>query len=104
MGTEINLLDIRFRKKSKLARLAAFIMRSSSCALVIGRTIHLHGANESDLINNRAWMNHELAHVAQYQRYGLLNFLVRYGWYCLRYGYYNNPLEIEARAAEHRSI
>lgn len=104
MGTEINVSDIRFRKKSIIARLAALIMRSSSCALVIGRTIHLHGANEIDLMNNRAWMNHELAHVAQYRKYGLLNFLLRYGWYSLRYGYKNNPLEIEARAAEHKSI
>jgi hypothetical protein len=33
-----------------------------------------------------------------------LNFLIRYGWYSLRYGYYNNPFEIEARGAERRSI
>ena len=104
MGTKINLAEIRFRRNSYVARLAAWLMRSPSCALVIGRTIHLHGANETDLKNNQAWLNHELAHVAQYQRYGILNFLIRYGWYSLRYGYYNNPFEIEARGAERRSI
>ena len=54
-----------------------------------------------DLINNEAWYRHELAHVVQYKKYGLVGFLLRYLWYSIRYGYYNNPLEIEARLAEH---
>lgn len=100
MGTEINLSDIRFRPKSNVARIAAWVMRSSSCALVLGRTIHLYGADISELIANKAWIKHELAHVAQYRRYGFLPFIFRYVWYSIRFGYGLNPLEIEARAAE----
>jgi hypothetical protein len=104
VGTEINISDIRFRPKSYIARLAAWVMRAPSCALVLGRTIHLYGADISELTTNRAWMNHELAHVAQYRRYGFLPFIFRYIWYSIRFGYYQNPLEIEARAAEKRSL
>ena len=45
-------------------------------------------------------LRHEAAHVAQYRRYGLVGFLTRYAWWHLRYGYRDNPLEIEARHAE----
>lgn len=104
MGTEIRISDIRVRSNSYVARLAALVMQAPSCALVIGKTIYLHGTNEHDFKNNHAWVKHELAHVAQYQRYGLFNFLLRYIWYSIRYGYYKNPLEIEARAAEHTYV
>lgn len=104
MGTEINISEIRFRPKSNLARIAAWVMRSPNCALVLGRTIHLHGANITDLTANKAWMNHELAHVGQYQRYGFFPFIIRYIWYSIRLGYRQNPFEIEARAAEKRCL
>ncbi|MGI9192315.1 MAG: eCIS core domain-containing protein [Chitinophagaceae bacterium] len=104
MGTEINTAAIRFKTTSPLAYLAARVMRSSSCALVLGKTIHLHGTDVAGLKANAAWWQHELVHVAQYQRYGLIPFLVRYTWYSLRFGYKNNPLEIEARAAEKKSL
>lgn len=41
---------------------------------------------------------HEAVHWAQYERMGLLTFYATYIWYSVRYGYYNNPLEVEARA------
>lgn len=100
MGNKINTSDIRFRPKSLVARIAAWVMRAPTCAMVIGRTIHLYGAEEGELIANKAWLNHELVHVAQYRRYGLIPFIFRYIWYSIRFGYYRNPLEIEARAAE----
>jgi hypothetical protein len=31
---------------------------------------------------------------------GFFTFLIVYGWYSLKYGYYKNPLEMEAREAE----
>jgi hypothetical protein len=31
---------------------------------------------------------------------GVLRFYLTYGWYTLRYGYWNNPMEVEAREAE----
>lgn len=45
-------------------------------------------------------VRHERAHWAQYQRMGAVRFYATYLWNNLRYGYRNNPMEIEARAAE----
>lgn len=42
---------------------------------------------------------HELAHVQQWQRLGLIAFIWTYCRYFLRYGYADHPLEEEARAA-----
>ena len=104
MGNPVNTPVIRFKTASPLAYLAARVMGASSCALVLGRTIHLHGTNINELKANKAWWQHEMVHVAQYQRYGLIPFLLRYFWYTLRFGYKNNPLEIEARAAEKNKV
>lgn len=104
MGNPINLPEIRFKTASPLAYLAARVMRASTCALVLGRTIHLHGTDVNTLKANEAWWQHEMVHVAQYQRYGFMPFLFRYFWYTLRFGYKNNPLEIEARAAEKNKV
>lgn len=46
---------------------------------------------------------HERKHEEQAARHGWLVFLARYFWYQMRYGYNNNPFEIEARQAE-RSV
>ena len=40
---------------------------------------------------------HESVHWEQYQRMGAIRFYLTYLWYQLRYGYRNNPMEIEAR-------
>jgi len=41
---------------------------------------------------------HELEHVYQIQREGVLKFYAKYLWYLVRRGYKNVPYEIEARA------
>lgn len=43
---------------------------------------------------------HELKHIEQMKREGILRFMVKYNYYWLRYGYKNNPYEVEARLAE----
>jgi hypothetical protein len=43
---------------------------------------------------------HELEHVYQVRRLGWVRFYATYLWYSLRYGYRNNPFEIEAELAE----
>jgi hypothetical protein len=48
-------------------------------------------------------LRHEQAHWRQYQRMGVLKFYAVYLWYSLKYGYRNNPMEIEAREAERLS-
>jgi hypothetical protein len=45
-------------------------------------------------------IRHELCHLQQIERDGRLVFALRYSWWLLRYGYRNNPYEVEARAAE----
>ena len=45
---------------------------------------------------------HEQAHWQQYQRMGLVKFYVLYLYYLARYGYWNSPLEVEAREAEYK--
>lgn len=51
--------------------------------------------------DNRALLYHELKHAEQIERDGRLVFAVKYLWWLARYGYWNNPYEVEARAAEH---
>ena len=47
------------------------------------------------------WLiRHERKHEEQANRLGWVLFLVLYLWYQARYGYENNPFEIEAREAE----
>lgn len=45
---------------------------------------------------------HESEHLRQMDDEGSMKFLVKYLWYSTRYGYQNNPYEIEARASEMR--
>lgn len=94
---------VRIVERSPLARLAACWLRSDTMAMVLGRTIHLHGVDTPTFLANTRWVRHELAHVDQYRRMGFAPFLLRYIWWSLRYGYHDNPLEQEARAAESSS-
>ena len=96
--------DIRLKEGSWLAQLAAWKMGWHRVALVLGNTIHLHNITRIEFGMDRRLMNHELKHVEQYRRLGLARFLILYGWYTLRFGYYNNPLEVEARLAENGEI
>lgn len=96
----MELTQARIKEQSWLAFLAAKKLRTNKVAIVWGRTIHLHNTTAKEFLQNSRWVKHELAHVEQYKRYGLLRFLILYLWYSVRFGYYNNPLEIEARAKE----
>ena len=46
---------------------------------------------------DRELIRHEGRHWLQYERMGLLKFYALYAWYTLRYGYDNNPMEVDAR-------
>ena len=52
-----------------------------------------------DLQNPRL-KRHELKHIEQMEREGILKFLIKYNYYWIKYGYKYNPYEIEARKAE----
>lgn len=54
----------------------------------------------AERINEAPLVRHEQCHWQQAQRMGVLRWYAAYLWNNLRYGYRNNPLEVEARAAE----
>lgn len=53
-----------------------------------------------ELITNERLHKHEMTHWRQAQRMSAVRFYVTYLWYSIRFGYRNNPLEIEAREQE----
>ena len=52
---------------------------------------------------NERLLRHERKHLEQIERDGRLLFSIKYSWWLIRYGYWNNPYEVEARAAESKS-
>lgn len=50
--------------------------------------------------------HHELVHILQVIRVGWIKFHLLYLWYSIKYGYKNNPFEVEARetVAHHDDI
>jgi hypothetical protein len=79
----------------KIAWLLWSRKKGSAVAITFGHHIFFSSDKLSELV-----MRHECCHVTQYARLGFFGFLVRYLWYTIRYGYTNNPLEVEARYAE----
>lgn len=63
------------------------------------RTIYVLPGNEND----ERLLRHERKHLEQIERDGRILFSVKYLWWTLRHGYFMNPYEIEARAAESKS-
>ena len=50
---------------------------------------------------NVHWLiRHETKHLEQIERDGRVMFSLKYIWWTVRYGYFNNPYEREARAFE----
>ena len=88
------------KERSVLARIAAHWMKSDQIAMVIGKTIHLHGVSRQDFLKNVSWLRHEACHVVQYKELGLIPFIWHYLWECKRVGYYQNRFEVAARDAE----
>jgi hypothetical protein len=54
----------------------------------------------AERLTDERLVRHEQVHWEQYKRMGALKFYAVYIGYSLRYGYRNNPMEIEARAGE----
>lgn len=83
-----------------MARIAARKLGVNKVAFTLGRTIYLHNTSRECFLRDRKWVQHELQHVAQFQRYGFLRFVGLYLLESLRHGYYQNTFEQEARYAE----
>lgn len=88
------------KEKSFIARLAAGKLRVARVAVVIGRTIHLYNCSSEEFIKNERWLRHELVHIKQYQKHGIIRFFVLYLIESLKRGYRNNRFEVEARQGE----
>lgn len=93
-------IKVYIKENSWIARISAFKLGVNNCATAIGSTIHLHNTSRNELIKNTAWLRHEVCHVKQWNDKGYLLFLFDYVWLSIRYGYYQNPYEKEAREAE----
>lgn len=48
-------------------------------------------------------LRHERKHLEQIERDGRILFALKYSWWTIRHGYWNNPYEVEARAAESKT-
>lgn len=55
---------------------------------------------KEERMNDAVLIRHEMCHWEQYKRMGVFKFYALYLWYSMRYGYWNNPMEIEARKAQ----
>ena len=93
-------MEFNIRENSWIAKLAAKKLRCNAVAIVIGRTVHLHNVSGDQFLQQEKWVKHEVCHVRQFQQHGRFVFMLKYLWETLKYGYYNNKYEIEARAAE----
>ena len=51
-------------------------------------------------LSDERLIRHESAHWRQYERMGAVKFYALYLWYLIKYGYWGNPMEKEARDAE----
>ena len=91
---------IHIKENSLRAKLAAKKLKTSSVAIVFGKSICLYGISKKDFLNNEALVKHELKHVAQYQQHGFALFLIKYLLEWMKKGYHNNRFEVEAREAE----
>jgi len=95
------MITVYVKEQSWIARIAARVLKTRRVAIVINRTIHLHNTSRIDFTGSRSWLLHELKHVAQYEQYGTIWFILLYLYESMRKGYINNRFEVEARAAEH---
>ncbi|MBW7914378.1 MAG: DUF4157 domain-containing protein [Taibaiella sp.] len=84
--------------------MAAYKLKTKQCAIVVNRTIYLHNTTREEFTANRKWLLHELKHVEQYQRYGIIRFIILYLYETVRKGYRNNKFEVEAREAELKEL
>jgi hypothetical protein len=93
---------IRVVENSTIAKVIAKIKREESYAITFGKTIFI-SCKKEDFFAQEWWVKHELAHVKQYEKHGILRFLTLYFYYAVFHPKSANPFELEAEAAEYRS-
>jgi hypothetical protein len=94
----VHAQKIRVKENSKLAKLAARIKKEDRYAVTFGKTIFISCTKE-EFFADSSWLRHELTHVEQYKRHGMLRFLALYLVYSVFHEYSEIPFEKEAIAA-----
>ncbi|MDE1191043.1 MAG: DUF4157 domain-containing protein [Arachidicoccus sp.] len=94
------MISIKLHENSLIARIAAYKLKEKSIAITLGRHIFLYKSSKQEFLQDMSWICHELAHVAQYRRYGFIRFVFLYCKESARNGYFNNRFEKEARERE----
>jgi len=82
----------------KVANLFMKIKQGEMLATTIHKTIYLLGGTSKQFLNNRSFLRHEVQHILQCKKDGLIKFCIKYVWYSIRYKYKNNPYELDAEA------
>lgn len=75
---------------------------NSNNAVTIGQTTY-YSAPRQEVDRLPLWRRHEEWHKKQWRDDGRIKFIFKYLWYQIRYGYYANPYEIEARQAAYNN-
>ena len=104
LGDPLLLERVRFSKPNLLARFLAspLFNGGGASAITLGHTVFLLKDDlDLDSPEGKALLVHELKHVEQMERVGLLKFLLRYLWDYIRHGYGDGiAFEREAIQAE----
>ena len=94
------MISVTIKENSWMAKIAARKLKEKKVAMVIGKTIHLHNTSKSEFLLNKRWLRHEIAHVKQFKKFGVMQFLFMYLMESFNNGYDNNRFEVEARIKE----
>ncbi len=94
------MISVTIKENSCMAKIAARKLKEKKVAMVLGKTIHLHNTSKSEFLLNKRWLRHEIAHVKQYKKFGIMQFLFMYLMESFNNGYDNNRFEVEARIKE----
>jgi len=93
---------VRVVENSAIAKIVGKIKREEIYAITFGKTIFV-SCKKEDFFAQEWWVKHELAHVRQYEKHGIVRFLALYIYYAVFHPKSVNPFELEAEAAEHSS-
>ncbi len=93
-------IQVKIKENSCVAKIACWKLKAHSCAIVIDKTIHLHCCSKQQFIEDKRWLCHEIVHIQQWQKEGKIKFVLKYLYFSIIYGYYQNPYEKEARLLE----
>jgi hypothetical protein len=95
----VKLFRLYYCKHPYLSEVTSGLKVYADAAIVNPFTLHILVIPKGSVLAG-SHLVHELCHVEQVKRLGSVKFFVLYLLYSIRYGYVNNPFEVEARSAE----